>query len=272
MFPRSSLISLTLGLLLTGCAGTAAQVSNASPTVDPGSTPSTSLAGQTFEPTATPDPTVLVTQPPALVATVEVTHTFMKPWKDSIGSIEYEIVVEVQNTGTAPAEISSGSNDYTIYDTSGGVLDTGSFLYAMPQVLLPGDFGYYVDSGFFDDGTALKSVGKAEPSVQYSEATETPGVFEVTKVKVAKEAYGTGLQVSGVVKNAGTEAATQPFVGVILFDGSGNVLGALYENSLENLAAGQSKGFKSSYPGTPPLTVTQVKSFKTFGYDFDFFF
>ncbi len=44
----------------------------------------------------------------------------------------------------------------------------------------------------------------------------------------------------------------------------------LYENTMGALAAGQSKGFKTEYPGTPPLAPTAVKSFKAFAYDFSF--
>jgi hypothetical protein len=168
-----------------------------------------------------------------------------------------------------PAVI-SGGNGYTIYFTTGDVLHTGDFTYSFPQVLGPGETGYLVDGGTFDPGTKLKDVGRLDPAVYYTDVGSVPGALDVSKVNVSRVPYGDGLQVSGVVTNPGSRVASEATVGVIVFDAGGNIIGGLYENTHGQLDQGQSKGFKTSYPGTPPLSPSKVGSFKAFAYDFGF--
>ena len=266
------LVTLIALMALVGCQaaqGTQSPTGSVA-TVSVPAAPTPTVAGQTLEPTPTPVPTLTPTAVPEAIATVVITRTFMKAWGDGFGGVDYEIVVEVQNTGTAPASI-SGSDDYTIYDKSGAVLETGNFTYALPQVVAPNELGYFIDGGSFDEGTKLTSVGKAEPSINYSQVEEVPARFGISKVRVTREPYGSGLQVSGVVKNTGTETATDTTLGIVFFDGTGHIIGGLIDNTVGTIAAGQSKGFKTDYPGTPPLSPTQVKSFKAFAYDYSFF-
>lgn len=216
----------------------------------------------------TPEPTA----PPAAEAAVSISQKLFRSWKNVIGGIEYQIVVEVVNTGGAYADISTSGQSFTVYEKSGSVLETGSFTYAFPQVIGPNEKGYFVESGYFDDGTNIKNVGKMDPSISFSEADGPRDAYAVSKIKITQESYGSGLQVSGIVKNASTEDASMGMVGVIFFDGTGKILGALYDNTgISTLRAGQSKGFKTSYPGTPPLKPTQIKKWKAFAYDFSFF-
>ncbi len=112
--------------------------------------------------------------------------------------------------------------------------------------------------------------GRKAGTTLRSEPAPSPLVLALANA-VRGEDFGSGLQVSGVVKNTGTSDGTQGLVGVIAFDGSGNILGALIDNTdLGALRAGQSKGFKTSYPESPPLKPTQVKSYRTFAFDFAF--
>jgi hypothetical protein len=195
----------------------------------------------------------------------------MKPYSDGFGGLNYEVIVEVYNEGGMAADISSGSNDYTIYYNDGSVLVTGTFTYSFPQTLPPNEYGYFVDSGSFDQGTKLNDVGKFDPSVQYGDATCDPGMLSVSKVRVTQESYGSGLNVKGVVTNSGTTDASNVIVGFLFFDSTGSPIGALYDNNAGALPAGKAKGSSTSYPGTPPLKPSAVKSYKAFAYDLQYF-
>lgn len=266
------LFALVLAVVIAACQGTPVAERTEGPPATPTSPPPSQSAISTLEPTPTPEPTVRVTVPPALEAEVVISQVFFRSWVDSIASVEYQLVVEVTNKGTGPANIDSGSNDYTIYDKSGAVLETGSFSYAVPQLLGPGQVGYYIDSGFFDDGTRLKEVGQADPDTHYVDTTDSQALFPVTKVRVSAESYGDGLQVSGIVRNNTTEVADDAFVAVIFFNSNDKIIGALYENTLGQIDAGNQKGFKTSYPGTPPLKVGNVAGFKAIAFNQGFFF
>lgn len=213
------------------------------------------------------------TVPPAAVtsnsaALVKTTQQFFRTWVDSIGSAHYEIVIEVTNTGGGYASLNAADESYTVYATDGTVLQTGTFTYQFPQVIGPGQSGYFVDSGVLPSGTKLKNVGKMDPSLNFGQADGPTDAYAITKVRISQDDFGTGLQASGVVTNSTSTAATDAIVGVIFFDGSGKIIGALYDNSgLGILQVGQAKGFKTSFPGTPPLTPSQVKKWIAFAFD-----
>lgn len=241
----------------------------ATPTAAPTEQPTN--AGQTLEPTPTALPTETVPATTfATGATVVITQQYMKPYSDGYGGLNYEVIVEVHNEGGTSAGISSGSNDYTIFYKDGSVLATGSFTYSFPQIVPPDGYGYFVDSGSFNQGTKLSEVGKFDPSVQYGEAQCDPRMLTVSKVRVTQEQYGSGLNASGVITNEGTTDASDVVVGFLFFNSGGHPIGALYDNSAGALPAGKSKGSSTSYPGTPPLKPSAVKTYKAFAYDFQF--
>jgi hypothetical protein len=239
------------------------------PTAEPTSEPTN--AGQTLEPTPTAVPTETTsTTTPPVAASVVITQQYMKPYSDGYGGLNYEVIVEVHNEGGTAADISGGSNDYTIYYKDGSVLTTGTFTYPFPQTIPSNEYGYFVDSGSFDKGTKLSDIGKVDSSLQYGDPVCDASMLSVSKVRVTPESYGSGLNATGVVTNNGATDASDVIVGFIFFDSAGSPIGALYDNNAGALSAGKSKGSSTSYPGTPPLKPSAVKSYKAFAYDFQY--
>jgi hypothetical protein len=260
---------MALGLLLvTACTATA-PIGSAAPegTVLPDQT----IAGQTLEPTPTRTSTTRPTPTPNDEPEVTIVRTFFETWKDSIDYVHYQTIVEVENTGASPADLDDGDHDFAIYDKDGAVLTTGRFSYAFPQVLQAGELGYYIDSGIFDEGTDRSTIGKIElESMEFGLEAPEADVYDVAKVRVTQEPFGDGLQVTGVITNTSTTDAESVRVAVVFFDANGNIIGALYDNTVDGIPAGKSKAFKTSYPGTPPMKPSAVKSFKAFAYDYTF--
>ena len=259
---------VAVGLALAACTTATKPVDTVPPT---SAAPATGGATSTV---AAPVPTATVGQTPQAAgdAKVETVRTFFKSWADSGGSAFYEIVIEVKNTGEKPANIHSGDQSYTIFATDGSVLKTSNFGYSFPQVLAPGELGYYIGGEHYDVGTKPALVGKLEPSLSYSNADNAPTPWEFSNLKVGKDDIFGGAEVSGVVKNTGAEDAKMATVGIVLFDANGDMLGGVV-NQVPGTAlrAGQSKGFIATYPGTPPIDLSAVKSFKTFGLDYSYF-
>jgi hypothetical protein len=264
-------VLVLLALALSACTTATTAVATQPPT---GSEPAAATAGTNpaSAPTVAPA-TAAPTDAPMAGSKVGITQTLFQPWNSGFGAINYNIVIEVQNTGGQPANIHSGDQSFTVLATDGTVLSTGSFTYSFPEIVGPGEFGYYIAQGAFDDGTKMADVSKLQPSLSSSDSDKpAPANWEFSSIKVSAADYTGGAQVSGMVKNTDAADANLGMVGVILFDAEGKILGAVYDNvGLMQLRAGQSKGFKTSYPSTPKFNPKAVASYKTFGFDFSFF-
>lgn len=265
---RRLALLVALGLALSACTAATKPVDTAPATGQQNATATPAQGGS--QPTA--KVTDQATQAAETDAKVGVTRTLFKSWDDGIGYIHYQVVFEVKNTGGKNADIHSGDQSFTIFAADGSVLETGSFNYMFPQVLKPGELGYYIGGSMFDKGTKLADVGKIEPSLSYKATDKEQVAWDITNLKVAKDSLFGGIEVSGVAKNTGTEDATMGVVGVVLFDASGEIVGGVVDNTTcMELRAGASKGFKSQYPGTPPMDPAKVKTTKAFGLSYFYF-
>lgn len=270
-----AIATAVLAILLAACSGSASLESSSANPASVSSAAPTSEASESGA--ATPEPAEATASPqPAGDQGAEpvISQTFFKTWQDSIGTAHYQAILEVSNpTNGSVVDVSGGSQDYTIYDKSGSVITTGSFNYAWPPKIGPGAKSYLIDSGIFDEGTKLKNVGKFEPSTSWStEASGDPTeLFPVSNVKVSAAPYEEGLQVSAVVKNNTNKNADQAVAGFVFFNADGKIIGGLYDNTVDQIFAGKSKGVKTSYPGTPPLKPSAVKKTISVAYDFSFF-
>lgn len=241
-----------LALAVTGCSNQAIPASTPSASVVPEPTSSKQSTSPTTN-ASTPEPTVL-SEPSGGITVVS---EFIKAC-DEFGFTTALVVITTQNTGTAVVKQEAFDSDYTIYDNIDDVVATGSFLYAYPTFLAPGQIGYLIDEVSINDAKA-KNVKRVESDVYFSdEDTDTPIVLETGKVKAKRESFGNSLFATGTVKNISSETVQSGHVGVVFLDGSGKVLGASTTNLVENLKAGQTKGFET-IPMTCSLKLSSVK-------------
>lgn len=223
-------------------------------------------------PRATPRPTVRPTpQPtPAPAAVVGTTQQVVHAWQAQYSDyVSYQVVLEVRNTGTGWAELSGFGSDYTVLGPDGGVVTTGSFNYEFPKFVGPGEFGYLVADGsdIGGGGSTVADYATVEISGRYS-AIDSPEVtFEVTDIALKAESFGGGLVATGFVTPS--KDVTGAALAVICFGPKGQVLGATWTNLLQNLTAGQRKGFET-VGGTPPLKASVCATVGGFASDTGF--
>jgi len=243
-----AVIAVAMLALLSGCAG---GTNTTSPPKAQGASTAvpTSSASQ-----ATPSPEVVVTR------------TALKSFPSSEG-LMYELVVEVQNQGAGYARIDEPTNFFTVFGTSGQVLAGRAFVYVFPAVIGPGEYGYLVEGGeTYPTGTTVEEIGKVETGITARDAPGPAAAYAVSGVRVSDN-YGTA--VNGAVKNTTSGDATDGVVGIVLFGATGEILGAVYDNtSIVTIQAGQSRGFEALYPPTPPIAPADVKSWKAYAFDF----
>jgi hypothetical protein len=244
-----------------GCSGATelATPNNASPTANadvPEASESPAAiesAGATDEPTAnaeTPPPT------PAPSAEAGVTREYVKACT-SYSYVHLTIIVTIKNTGTTWVKLVPYESDYTVYDKSENVVTTGSFSYAYPTYLAPGQTGYLADEGVADNVKA-KNVKRVESDGYYEEVDKDEViVLKTAKTKVKVESYSNELYATGTVTNTSSEKVESAHVGAFFMNSKGVPIEFSYTNLVENLGAGKTKGYKTI--GTScPLKKSQV--------------
>lgn len=180
--------------------------------------------------------------------------------------VRYQVIIEVKNNGSGWADLVPGSSDYTVHDMNGGVTATGSFLYAHPRYLGPGETGYRLDEGSVANVkvaafATVDSTGEALP-------VDEPGP-KLTTDKIALKTEATGeVGATGTVTNASPAGVASTVIGVIMFDSAGNPLCYAYTDLVANLKAGQTKAFSAS--GFATVKLEQIAMTLAFASDMDY--
>lgn len=252
---RRVLLTAVGAVLLAACGGSSTPVATITPSVTPSShveTPAPT-AVPTVEPTPyveTPAPTVEPTAAPR--ADVIVVRRVIIPWEVSSSFVRSNVIVEIRNDGTAWAEIIAGMSQYTVLARNGDVIHTGSFTYAYPRYLAPGQTGYIAEDSI-TDSYSLKDVGRVEANPYYIQVGSADAVvLKTSKTKNTRDPYDGSYTTTGTVTNPGTKRLSSVHVGAFYLDANGKPLGFSWTDLVQNLGPGQSKGFKT-VSDSPPI-------------------
>lgn len=257
------LLTAVGAVFLAACSGSSTPGRTSGPSV----TPSSHV--ETPAPTATPIPTArtpsvetvapTIEPTPAPRADVSVVREVIIPWEVSSSLVRWNIIVEVRNRGTGWAQIVARSSDFTIFARNGDVLDTGSFSYAFPRYLAPGQTGYIAQDSI-SDSFKLSEVGRLETSTSWIQADKADVVvLKTSKIRNSRDSYDGSYTTSGTVTNPGTQRLASVHVGAFYLDAKGKPLGFSWTDVVENLGPGQSKGFKT-VSDLPPIRTKVAKT------------
>lgn len=261
---RPTLVILAV-VVIGGCSAGAKDVGTQAPTGKPPATAAlASAASPTPDATAAPTPTP---KPTIGEAKLSKTQQIVHAWASSGTYVRYEVIVEVKNSGSGWADMMAGSSDYTVYDKDGGVTATGNFLYAYPRYLGPGETGYLLEQGI-ESGVKADAFVTVEANGQYNPVDSAGPVLTTDKIKLKAAAYSGAVDATGTVTNTSSVDVKRVVIGVIMFDSSGNPLCFAYTNLVENVNAGQTKGFSAS--GDAPVTLKQVAKTLAFASSTDY--
>lgn len=243
--------------ILVGCSG-----AEPSSTLTPASAGTQTVAPEPTSNAETPQPTANAETPaPATDPTPNAetpSPTAVPEGKGAVvreGMIRYQhkysdypeatIYIEVKNIGTGWIEVLARESDWTVYNEAGEVVDTGKFAYAYPRYLAPGETGYLAEDYPFV-GEKLADLVRVETN-SYSASVDESDVIvlKTAKTKNTRDTNGEGYETSGVVTNTSAEEVPSAHVGAFYFNANGKLIGFSYTNLVENLGAGQTKGFKT---------------------------
>lgn len=244
--------AMAFGLLVSSCSSTSPLASGNQPAGSSETQPTTNTATPTAVPTPTVAPTPVSTpEPKGVVAKVSER---VIAWKPQYGDyIYYQVIVELKNTGNGWARVGAGQSDYTIVDGSGSVVTTGFFTYAFPEYLAPGATGYLEEDGL-DDNSKIADYAEVQVDGRYDSVDPPDARFSFSGIKLKLDSFSGGLVATGFV--TATADVSDAAVAVICLDSKGTALGITWTNLVQNLTAGQKKGFET-VGDTPPLKVSQ---------------
>jgi hypothetical protein len=246
--------AVVLSWFVAACAGS---------TQGPAGAPTSSAGAVTPPATTAPAliavPTVLPTELPVASASADRTEQYLVAWQSSSTYAEADVVVAVKNTGGTWIRLNPGQSDYTIASSDGTVEVTGSFLYAYPPDLAPGQTGYLAEDVTTSDAKA-RDLKTLDTNVYFDEIDQTDAVVLTTaKITNRKAQYSfEGPTTSGTVTNTSSTKVDAANVGAFYFDGSGKFLGFSWTNLVENLEPGQTKGFVT-VDGAPYILLSHIK-------------
>ncbi|MBA2557664.1 MAG: hypothetical protein H0V12_10045 [Chloroflexi bacterium] len=270
--PAPSLIVRSSATLeATGDAPTDTPTATPTPSPEPTDTlPPEPTDSPTPAPTATPEPTPTPTPRPTATPQPEgeasTVGAYLVPF-ETFDIVQAQVIVEVQNTGDGWVEILPFESTFTIYDEGGGVVESGGFIYAYPNLLGPGESGYVAESVYSDSGVG--DLARVEVDMYYDPIPEPNNLLTVSNVRTRGASFGDGLEATGEVTNEGIAPVDSATVGVFFLNSSGEPLGFAYTNLVANIAAGATKGF-STVGETPPIRQRDVAETVAFASDTGF--
>lgn len=174
----------------------------------------------------------------------EVTDTQFSYYKNSINDIEYYGFVEIENTGNTYLYLSDCTFD--LEDNDGHLLQSDDFISKCPDVIAPGEKGYFYNglgSNLIDDGVSLENGVKLVPQFKVeicNKGADAIVEYEVSDASMKEGTYGP--KVTGRVTNSTDKDCSYLYIDILFLGEDGKVI-ALTGTSITGLDAGVTKSF-----------------------------
>lgn len=195
-------------------------------------------------------------------AKLEISQQTAGAWVNSIGTVWVHSAAIFENTGDTPVDIGETQMNYKA--TDGSILGTSTMIYAVPQIVNPGETAFISESTILDGTTSKDDFSETTFNFNFNETTKDPNLMEVSGVKGVDGEYG--YKVTGLVKNPTAEQQDDIRLAAALFDANGSLLGVLKGSVDVGLAPGGEAGFELSYPDLPEGVAANVATIEVKSY------
>lgn len=210
----------------------------ATPTVRPTARP-------TNTPTATPTPT-----PPIQSINYSIGEMIFYTYDDNS---YYRFIQPITNTGNVPLYLKGCTLD--IEDKNGHLLSSESFISNCPDVIAPGETGYFYNGlGSLSTNDAVKNASSivAVPKLEIVESDEEPITYRIFDTSFTQGNFSPS--VVGRITNNTREDDSLVYVQVIFYGENGNVI-YITGTNIMNLLAGQTQSFEILILPTPDENI-----------------
>ena len=212
--------------------------------------------------TNTPSPTAKPTISPTASPTITPTPPIQSV-NYSIGAMTfytyddklyYRFIQPITNTGNVPLYLKKCTLD--IEDENGHLLLTESFISNCPDVISPGETGYFYNGlGSLSTNDAVKNADSivAIPKLEIVESDEEPIAYRISDTSLTQGNFSPS--VVGRITNNTKEDDSLVYVQAIFYGKNGNVIHITGTNIM-NLLAGQTQSFEISILSTSDENVS----------------
>jgi hypothetical protein len=171
-----------------------------------------------------------------------------------------QILLPVTNTGGVWISLDEFDSQWTAYDPSGAITETGRFDAAAPKLLAPTGESFLVAEWFGDEHNA-GDFASVEADGYFTDAEMPDGLLIPSNVTTRKHDFG-GVEVVGELENTGQSTVDNADVVALFFDDSGNVLG-FASGYAENIAPGGTRTFQidSSFAEIKLADIAETRVF-----------
>lgn len=255
---RSILILLACVLaLLCACAAkpepTEPQGSSSAAPSEPSSEPVPSTEESSSAPSKTEPPT----------ASFKVTDQRLNVYRNRAEEFWGQVITAVQNTGDAPIYLQNCT--FRITDTEGKSLASDTTVSAYPQIVAPGETGYYYAETYLETESAEGLTLEFTPQVSVS--AQQAVSYTVENPDLQDSRYG-GMELRVTLSNSTAQDTRHYCVAVLLFDAEGKLLGQFYDVPSVKVPAGSSAVLElSSYMLPDTVTKAEIADYRILAYE-----
>lgn len=255
---RSVLLLLACVLtLLCACAAkpepTEPQGSSSAAPSEPSSEPVPSTEESSSAPSKTEPPT----------ASFKVTDQRLNLYRNRAEEFWGQVIAAVQNTGDAPIYLQNCT--FRITDTEGKPLASDTTVSAYPQIVAPGETGYYYTETYLETEVAEGLTLEFTPQVSVS--AQQAVTYTVENPDLQDSRYG-GMELRVTLSNSTAQDTRHYCVAVLLFDAEGKLLGQFYDVPSVKVPAGGSAVLElSSYMLPDTVTKAEIADYRILAYE-----
>ena len=255
---RSILILLACVLaLLCACAAkpepTEPQESSSAAPSEPSSEPVPSTEESSSAPSKTEPPT----------ASFKVTDQRLNVYRNRAEEFWGQVIAAVQNTGDAPIYLQDST--FRITDAEGKSLASDATVSAYPQIVAPGETGYYYAETYLETESAEGLMLEFTPQVSVS--AQQAVAYTVENPDLQDSRYG-GMELRVTLSNSTAQDTRHYCVAVLLFDAEGSLLGQFYDVPSVKVPAGGSAVLElSSYMLPDTVTKAEIADYRILAYE-----
>lgn len=205
------------------------------------------------------------TEPEKEETAYEITYNNARIYTDSIGTPWVQVIVEIENTGSADLYLSSGKCD--LEDKDGNLVKSLSMVSIFPSVIATGEKAYLYEETTLDE--AVEGEITALPRFSADKATVDNVRFNVTDAEITGDQFGF-MKGKGRVENTTSEAEDgMTYIVFVLKDAESTPIGVMFTIMTDTLNPGDKFGFEVSGMSLPDdVTPDTVASFDTYAYPY----
>ena len=196
-------------------------------------------------------------------ASFEVTDRRLNVYRNRAEEFWGQVITAVQNTGDAPIYLQDST--FRITDAEEKSLASDTTVSAYPQIVAPGETGYYYAETYLETESAEGLMLEFTPQVSVS--AQQAVAYTVENPDLQDSRYG-GMELRVTLSNSTAQDTRHYCVAVLLFDAEGKLLGQFYDVPSVKVPAGGSAVLElSSYMLPDTVTKAEIADYRILAYE-----